>query len=148
MSRANELIERFNSLSEAKEDKGVKSSVKVGGKTYKTIMFTSIDAANRFMEKNTEYGVIDSDKDNTEIHVALLSDKGESLEDNETLEEAVDVKAIIKEVIDTDWSKDNDQQMKVVQLLKGIATSEDPMSNKFMKKLDDFTSSLKIEDFE
>lgn len=62
--------------------------------------------------------------------------------------EAVDVKSIIKEVIDTNWSKDNESQMKVLQLMKGIATSEDPMSNKFMKKIDDFTSGLKIEDFE
>ena len=60
----------------------------------------------------------------------------------------VDVKKIIKDIIDTDWSKDNESQMKVVNLLKGIATSDEPASNKFMKKLDAFTSGLKVENFE
>ena len=64
------------------------------------------------------------------------------------LQEKTDVKPIIKELIDTGWSGDNEAQMKAVQLLKGLATSEDPMSNKFMKKLDDFTSGLGAGDFE
>jgi len=34
-----------------------------------------------------------------------------------------------------------------VQLLKGIATSDEPMSNKFMKAIDKFTSGLDIENF-
>ncbi len=67
---------------------------------------------------------------------------------NEEIDEKVDVKAIIKEVIDTDWSKDNESQMKVVQLLKGIATSDEKASNDFMKAIDKFTSGLKVEDFE
>lgn len=58
-----------------------------------------------------------------------------------------DISGIIGEVIDTDWSKDNESQMKVTQLLKGIATSEDPKSNKFMQAIDKFTSGLKKEDF-
>lgn len=61
--------------------------------------------------------------------------------------EAVDIGKIIKAIIDTDWSKDNEAQMKVTQLLKGLATSDDPKSNKFMKAIDDFTSGLKPEDF-
>lgn len=65
----------------------------------------------------------------------------------ESFDEAVDIKEIIKSVIDTNWSKDNESQMKVTQLLKGIATSDDPASNAFMKAMDDFTSSLKVEDF-
>jgi hypothetical protein len=63
------------------------------------------------------------------------------------LKEAVNVDEIIKELIDTSWSGDNESQMKSVQLLKGLATSDDPKSNKFMKKLDTFTSGLKVEDF-
>jgi hypothetical protein len=59
----------------------------------------------------------------------------------------VNVKDIIKELIDTGWSGDNEAQMKAVQLLKGLATSDDPASNKFMKALDKFTSGLKPEDF-
>lgn len=66
--------------------------------------------------------------------------------DGELLE-AVDVQNVIKELIETGWSGDNEAQMKAVQLLKGLATSEDPASNKFMKALDKFTSGLKPEDF-
>lgn len=68
--------------------------------------------------------------------------------DKEVIEEAVDVKAVIKEVIDTNWSGSNEEQLKAVQLLKGLATSEDPLSNKFMKALDKATSSMKVEDFQ
>jgi hypothetical protein len=35
--------------------------------------------------------------------------------------------------------------MKAVQLLKGLATSDDPASNAFMKKLDKFTSGMKAD---
>ena len=58
-------------------------------------------------------------------------------------DEAVNIDNIIKELIDTGFSKDNESQMKAVQLLKGLATSDDPKSNAFMKKLDAFTSGLK-----
>lgn len=63
----------------------------------------------------------------------------------ETKNEAVNVKEIIKELIDTSFSGDNASQMKAVQLLKGLATSDDPESNAFMKKLDTFTSGLKVD---
>ena len=63
------------------------------------------------------------------------------------MNEAPDAKNIIKTVIDTSWSSDNEAQMKVVQLLKGLALSDDPASNKFMKAIDKFTSGLKPEDF-
>ena len=65
----------------------------------------------------------------------------------ESFNEAVDVKKIIQELIDTDWSKDNDAQGKAIQLLRGLAFSEEAASNAFMKKMDAFTSSLKVEDF-
>lgn len=50
---------------------------------------------------------------------------------------------VIKDLIDTDWSKDNKSQMRAVQLLKGIALSDEPAANDFMKKIDNFTSGLK-----
>jgi hypothetical protein len=59
--------------------------------------------------------------------------------------EAVDVQKVIKELIDTGWSGSNESQMKAVQLLKGLATSDDPASNAFMKKLDKFTSGMKAD---
>lgn len=64
-------------------------------------------------------------------------------EHQKLVEEGPDVDAIIKELIDTGWSGDNESQMKAVQLLKGLATSDDPKSNAFMKKLDKFTSDMK-----
>lgn len=52
-------------------------------------------------------------------------------------------KQTIQALIDTNWSSDNEAQMKAVQLLKGIALSDAPEANAFMKKLDAFTSSMK-----
>lgn len=51
-------------------------------------------------------------------------------------------KEIIKELIDTSFSGDNESQMKAVQLLKGLAVSDEPEANAFMKKLDTFTSGM------
>lgn len=64
------------------------------------------------------------------------------------LEEAVDVPKIVKDLIDTSFGGSNEDQMKAVQLLKGLATSDDPVSNKFMKALDKFTSGLDAKSFE
>jgi len=62
-------------------------------------------------------------------------------------QEEVDVSKIIKDVIETDWSGSNEEQMKAVSLLKGLATSDDAKANKFMKALDKATSSMKAEDY-
>jgi len=51
----------------------------------------------------------------------------------------------INSVIKTNWSGSNDEQMKAVQMLKFLATSDDPKSNAFMKKLDTATSSMEKE---
>lgn len=53
----------------------------------------------------------------------------------EDVNEAVVVDKVIKDLADTDWGEDNEAQMKAVQLLKGLAISDDPKSNSFMKKL-------------
>ena len=58
-----------------------------------------------------------------------------------------DAGSVIKELIDTSWGGSNDEQGKAVQLLRGLAFSDDPKSNKFMSALDKFTSGLKAEDF-
>ena len=62
-------------------------------------------------------------------------------------DEAVDAKEIIKELVSSSFGGSNENQMKAVQLLKGLATSEDEASNKFMKALDKWTSSLDPEKF-
>lgn len=63
---------------------------------------------------------------------------------DKNLNEEVDAKKIIADLGKTDWGSDNEAQMKAVQLLKGLALSEDPISNKFMKSLSD--ASTKIAD--
>ena len=94
-----------------------------------------------------------------DLKTALKSMKiGESAESpsfSEFLGEAEDsdskgdanVQTIIDELISTGWSGSNKEQMKASQLLKGLATSDDPMSNKFMSALDKATSAMKVEDF-
>ena len=52
------------------------------------------------------------------------------------------VKEVIKSLADTDWGKDNEAQMKAVQLLKGLALSEEPASNAFMKGLSDASTAI------
>jgi len=59
-----------------------------------------------------------------------------------------DVSKIISDVIDTDWSGSNEEQMKAVNLLKGLATSDDKKANKFMKDLDSLTSKMSKEDYQ
>jgi hypothetical protein len=57
------------------------------------------------------------------------------------------VSKIIGDLIDTDWSGSNEEQMKAVNLLKGLATSDDEKANKFMKDLDSATSKMNKEDY-
>lgn len=59
-------------------------------------------------------------------------------------EEDYDIKKIIKDLGDS-FSKDNESQMKGVQLLKGLALSDDDLANEFMKKLDKATTDISKE---
>jgi len=43
---------------------------------------------------------------------------------------------IIKDLTNSNFAGSNEEQMKMVQLMKGLATSDDPLSNKFMKAMD------------
>jgi len=54
----------------------------------------------------------------------------------------VDVKKLIKDLGETNWSTDNEAQMKAVQLLKGLALSDDDLANQFMKAVDTATTSI------
>ena len=78
---------------------------------------------------------VDNEKPDTD-------DKEESL-----VGEAVDIAGVISTLIDTSFGGSNEEQMKAVQLLKGLATSDDPLSDKFMKALDKFTSAMNKDDF-
>ena len=55
-----------------------------------------------------------------------------------------DVSKIIKDLGD-DFSGSNEDQMRGVQLIKGLALSDDPKANEFMKKLDAATSQISQE---
>ena len=55
---------------------------------------------------------------------------------------ADDAGKTIDELIKTSWGGSNESQAKAIQLLKGLAFSDDPRSNQFMKKLDGFTSKM------
>jgi len=44
-----------------------------------------------------------------------------------------------------DFGGDNEDQMRGVQLLKGLATSDDPKANEFMKKLNKATTDISKE---
>jgi hypothetical protein len=68
------------------------------------------------------------------------------MEHQKALAEGTDAKAVIKSLVDTSFGGDNESQMKAVQLLKGLATSDDPAANAFMKKLDSFTSKMSAGD--
>lgn len=62
----------------------------------------------------------------------------------EVIEEAFDVKKVIKDLAG-DFSKDNKSQMGGLQLLKGLATSDDPLANRFMVALDKATTKISNE---
>ena len=62
----------------------------------------------------------------------------------EIQEAKFDVSKIIKDLGD-DFSGSNEDQMRGVQLIKGLALSDDPKANEFMEKLDAATSQISQE---
>lgn len=59
-------------------------------------------------------------------------------------EEKTDVSKLIKD-LSTAYGDSNENQGKMVQLLKGLAFSDDPKANEFMKKLDKATTQISKE---
>lgn len=57
------------------------------------------------------------------------------------------VQKMIKDFIEIDWSKDQDSAGKAVNLLKGLAFSDDPMAEKFIKDLDKLSNTMNVEDY-
>jgi len=55
-----------------------------------------------------------------------------------------DISKLIKDM-QGDFGGDNSSQMKSLQILKGLATSDDPKANEFMKKLDKATTAISKE---
>ena len=58
--------------------------------------------------------------------------------------EKADVKKVVKD-LQGNFAGSNDEQMKAVQLLKGLALSDEAISNEFMKKLDAATTKISKE---
>lgn len=56
------------------------------------------------------------------------------------IEEKVDAKKVIKDLAKS-YGDSNEDQGKMVALMKGLAFSDDPAANKFMKALDKWTTS-------
>lgn len=57
-----------------------------------------------------------------------------------------DIKKIIKDFIDTNWSKGD--KGKAVALFKGLVYSDDKKAKKFVKDLDKLTSTMEAKDYE
>lgn len=71
-----------------------------------------------------------------------LKEKCSCEDDDLNEEDEVKTEDVINDLGKTDWGKDNEAQMKAVQLLKGLALSKDPKSNEFMKKLSSASTSI------
>jgi len=59
----------------------------------------------------------------------------------EVIVEAVNIKKMIKD-LGGNFAQDNKAQLAGVSMLKGLATSDDPLANKFMKELDKCTTAI------
>lgn len=57
------------------------------------------------------------------------------------LHEEVTSKEVVKD-LQGDFSGDNEDQMRGVELLKGLALSDEDIANKFMKELDKATTEI------
>jgi len=62
-------------------------------------------------------------------------------------EKKTDVPKLIKAFIDTNWSKSSADTGKAVNLLKGLAFSDDPKAKKFIKDLDKLSNSMKVDSY-
>jgi len=86
--------------------------------------------------------ISDSDLEKAGKEIADYIKKNENAKtEKDSIDEAVDVTKLIKD-LSGNFSGSNEEQMKAVQLLKGLATSDDPKSNKFMKALDTATTKI------
>ena len=53
----------------------------------------------------------------------------------------------IQWLIDNDWGKNNDVEGQASQRFKALSFNDSDISNKFLDKINKFTSGLKVEDF-
>lgn len=58
------------------------------------------------------------------------------------------VTEIIKDFIETNWSNSQESAGKAVNLLKGLAFSDDEKAKKFIKDLDELSNTMNVSDYE
>jgi len=68
----------------------------------------------------------------------------EKSEEKDTLEEKADIDKMIKDLAGS-FGGSNEEQGKMVQIMKGLAFSDDPKANKFMKAMDKATTAASKE---
>lgn len=54
----------------------------------------------------------------------------------------------IKDLIDLDWEKDTESTHRALAMIEGLFHADTKAGKAFIKDLSDFTSGLKIEDYE
>lgn len=69
------------------------------------------------------------------------------LSDLQDIKEKEETKRAIQSLISTNFGGSNEEQGKAVQLMRGLAFSDDPAANKFMQALNKFTSSMDPSDY-
>jgi len=55
---------------------------------------------------------------------------------------AVDVKKVIQDLGSTDWSVDENEAYKAIQLIKGLISQDDEMAKEYIKAIDEYTTQL------
>ena len=76
----------------------------------------------------------------TVFDILYPQDKESINEDVDKLDEEVDVSKVIKDLIDTPASDNNGDQGKFVQLLRGLAFSDDVKATNVVKKIMDMVN--------
>lgn len=90
----------------------------------------------KYFKIGKEFNIGSGSKDN------IVKVKSIEILESKQINEEVDIKKIIKDLGDTNWSVDNDAQMKASQLIKGLSISDEKLANDFMKLLDKASSEI------
>jgi hypothetical protein len=111
-------------------------------------MNTGMGMSNDYYESkynNLQKCVLSEDFEITIGDDILILEKGDAIYFSENImNEEVDIKKIIKD-LQGNFSGSNENQMKGIQLLKGLSTSDEDIANEFMNKLDKATSKISKE---
>lgn len=130
--RVLKLIGEKTNLKEEKDNKQDKKQEDVIYEIDESL-FASLEEEEKENELNKLY---------EEVKQELSDKKKVKTKLNEQEEEDVDVAGVIKELGKTDYKDDNKLQGKMVQLMKGLAFSDDEKATKFMNKVSDALTKI------